>query len=108
MAQNFTDPQSFDRGLVLDVLSLMASGRQIRVFGNSSHGICLDGMSIAPVFDFLLRFGYIRPLQCAPGEFFGLSYGLTRKGYQFWQDGVRWWKSLSIVQRLKVRLFGSA
>lgn len=108
MNQEFSDPLDFDRGLVLDALNLMACGRQIRVFGGSAHGISLDGMPVAPAFDFLLRFGYIRPLNPVPGEFFGLSYGLTRKGYKFWQDGLEWWRSLSIVQKIKVRLFGKA
>lgn len=106
MAPHFSDPQNFDRGLVLDALGLMACGRQIRVFGASASGICLDGMSIAPVFGFLLHFGYIRPLERSQSEFFGLSYGLTRKGYQFWEEGRRWWKSLSVVEKIKVRLFG--
>lgn len=106
MIPDFYDPQDFDRGFVLDVLNLMACGRQIRVFSSSAYGISLDGMSIAPVFGFLLDHGYIRPLKPACDEVFALSYGLTRKGYAFWQDGVRWWRRLSIGQKIRVRLFG--
>lgn len=108
MVHFVSDPHNFDRGLVLDALSLMADGRQIRVFGGSALGICLDGMPIAPVFHFLLHFGYIRPLKPAQGETIPLSYGLTKKGYDFWQDGRRWWRSLSLIQKIKVRLFGKA
>ena len=106
MIPDFYDPQNFDRGLVLDALNLMACGHQIRVFSSSAYGISLDGMSIAPVFDFLLHYSYIRPLKPACEEVFALSYGLTRKGYEFWQEGMRWWCRLSIVQKVKVRLFG--
>jgi hypothetical protein len=97
------DPDDFDRGLALDALGLMASGSRIRVVGDTA---CLDGMSVSSIFEFLVQFGYIRLLEDKQDECFGLTYGMTRKGYAFWQDGLRWWRSLPLWKKIRVRLFG--
>lgn len=97
------DAHDFDRGLVLDALGLMAGGSRIRVVGNTA---CLDGMPVSPVFDFLLRFGYIRLLEEKPDEFIGQTYGITKKGYGFWQDGLAWWNALPFWKKIRVQLFG--
>lgn len=97
------DPDDFDRGLALDALGLMARGSRIRVVGDMA---CLDGMPVSSIFEFLLGFGYIRLLEDQLDECIGQTYGMTRKGYAFWQDGLRWWRSLTLWKKIRVRLFG--
>jgi hypothetical protein len=97
------NPDDFDRGLALDALGLMASGSQIRVVGDMT---CLDGMPVSSIFEFFLQFGYIRLLEDMQDECIGQTYGMTRKGYAFWQDGVRWWHSLPLRKKIRVRLLG--
>ena len=89
---------------LLVMLRAMARGHALVVTGPSSFQSFLDGLPhVAILFQYILDHEWIAERESRDGIHF---YRLTPRGFDFWREGERWWRSLTWKDRLVVRLVG--
>jgi hypothetical protein len=97
------------RAQTLDVLRLMGSYRPIMMLPGDDDGYgarwLLDGQQVEPgIAKYLTDEGFIA--DDGATEFGARKLTLTASGQRLRADGLRWWSSLGVLQRLKVILMG--
>jgi hypothetical protein len=98
-----------ERAETLKVLVLMGNYAPIMMLGDDPDGFgtrwTLHGQQVQPVIaQYLMRARYIA--ENGETEMGAKTLALTAAGIEFRTAGELWWKELSLLQRLKVRIFG--
>lgn len=104
-----TNPLIPRRAQTLDVLRLMGAGRNILMLQGADDGYgtrwILDGQQVLPgIAKYLMEAGFVADVGAT--EFGARKLALTDSGRRFRENGVRWWGSLGVLQRLKIVFFG--
>ena len=97
------------RAQTLDVLRHIGTHRPLLMLPGDDCGFgtlwVLDGQQVPPaIAKYLMRSGFV-----ADAGATGLGarmLTLTDSGKRFRDNGVRWWKNLGYLQRLKITIFG--
>lgn len=97
------------RAQTLEVLRLMSDREPILMLTGDDDGFgtrwTCRGQQVQPVIaGFLMGAGYIADV--GRTEFGARRLALTAEGHRFRQNGIQWWASLNLLQRLKVMVFG--
>lgn len=97
------------RAQTLEVLRLMGNHRPLLMLTGDEDGYgarwLLDGQQVLPgIAKYLMAGGFIAD-HGATG-FGARELTLTDSGQRLRDDGLRWWASLSLGQRLKITIFG--
>lgn len=108
MAASATNPIP-NRAETLKVLRLMGEVRPILMLTGSDDGYgtrwVLDGQQVQPaIARYLMAEGFVA--EQGVTEFGARKLILTAAGRDFRERGLRWWRSLGILQRLKITVFG--
>lgn len=98
-----------NRAQTLDVLRLIGPQRPLLMLPADDDGFgtrwVLDGQQVQPgIASYLMDSGFVADTGAT--EFGARTLTLTESGQRFRQNGVRWWASLGVLERLKVTLFG--
>lgn len=98
-----------NRAHTLEVLRLMGDYRPILMLPGESDGYgtrwLLDGEQVLPgIAKYLMNSGFIA--DSGVTEFGARKLTVTESGIRFRENGVLWWKSLGLLQRLKVTILG--
>ena len=106
-----TSPTSLipNRAQTLDVLRLMGMHRPLLMLPAADDGFgtrwVIDGQQVQPgIAKYLMESGFVADTGAT--EFGARTLDLTDSGQRFRDNGVLWWKSLSLLERLKVTLLG--
>ena len=97
------------RAQTLDVLRLMGTSLPILMLQGDDDGFgtrwLLDGQQVEPgIARYLMDEGFIA--ENGATEFGARRLTLTDAGLQFRANGVRWWRSLGLLERLSVWFLG--
>jgi hypothetical protein len=97
------------RAETLKVLQLMGKYAPILMLGDDANGFgtrwSIDGHPVQPpIAKYLMQSGYIA--ESGATEFGARTLALTEAGAEFREDGLRWWKGLSLFQKLQVMFRG--
>ena len=97
------------RAETLAVLHVMYDGLPMLLLPGDGCGYgarwVLDGQSVQPaIATYLMESGYI--VETGRTEFGAVVLRMTPDGVRFSDAGQRWWRSLSLLARLRVRFFG--
>jgi hypothetical protein len=108
MAQSNSSPIP-GRAEMIKVLRLMGDYDQILMLTGSEDGYgtrwTLGGQQVQPgIARYLMETGFIA--DAGKTQFGAIKLALTADGRRFRENGVRWWDSLSFVEKLKVTIFG--
>lgn len=98
-----------ERAETLKVLALMGDYAPIMMLGEDPDGFgtrwTLHGQQVQPVIaQFLMRANYIT--ETGKTEMGARTLTLTAAGIEFREAGERWWNSLGLLTKLKIRIFG--
>ena len=98
-----------NRAQTLDVLRLMGAHRPLLMLPAADDGYgtrwVIDGQQVQPgIAKFLMESGFLADHGVT--EFGARTLVLTDDGQRFRENGVLWWTSLSILERLKVTFLG--
>jgi hypothetical protein len=98
-----------DRAETLKVLRLMGDHQPILMLCGDPDGYgtrwTLDGQQVQPaIARYLMAAGHIA--DSGATELGARKLALTATGTQFRKDGVLWWASLSLLQRLRITFLG--
>ncbi|MGE5469292.1 MAG: hypothetical protein ACM3X0_00705 [Bacteroidota bacterium] len=98
-----------NRAETLKVLRLMGAYEPILQLSGDDDGYgtrwILDGQQIQPgIARYLLQAGFIA--DSGATELGARKLALTTHGNRFRDNGIVWWSSLSLLQKLKVTIFG--
>lgn len=93
----------------LEVMRLMGRYVPILMLGGDADGYgarwTLHGTQVQPgIAGYLMEQGYL--VDSGPTEMGARKLVLTEEGIRFRDDGIAWWNSLGILERLKIRLLG--
>lgn len=93
----------------LNVLQLMGNYAPILMLGNDAEGYgtrwTIDGHPVQPpIAKYLMQSGFVA--DAGKTELGAKKLALTESGVEFRREGLLWWNSLSLFQKLKVRLLG--
>ncbi|MDQ7990117.1 MAG: hypothetical protein REI09_10845 [Candidatus Dactylopiibacterium sp.] len=89
---------------LLAIFRSLGAGNALVVAGPGAFAHYLDGVpQVALLTDYLRRHDWLLPAH-APHDV--KRYRLSAKGFAFWQEGERWWRGLSFLERCRVRLLG--
>lgn len=95
------------RARLLDVLEQLQRGHLLALMGTTLPVVWLDGRhDIALLAGVLFCYGYVEIVGRHRDNANIVYFGLSSKGALKLRDGRRWWNTLSLWQRLWVRLFG--
>ena len=97
------------RAETLKVLRLMGNYEPILMLTGSDDGYgtrwTLGGQQVQPaIARYLMESGFVA--EEGKTQFGARKLALTADGVRFRENGVRWWDSLSFLQKLKVTIFG--
>lgn len=97
------------RAETLKVLRLMGKHAPILMLGSDaeSYGVrwIIDGQPVQPaIATYLMQSGFIA--DSGETELGARKLALTESGTEFRQDGLLWWASLSLLQKLKILITG--
>lgn len=98
-----------NRAQTLEVLRLIGSDRPLLMLAGDDDGYgrrwLLDGQQVPPgIAKYLIDAGFI--VADGATELGAFRLVLSESGRRWRDDGLRWWAGLSVLQRLKVTLFG--
>jgi len=98
-----------ERAQTLQVLRLIEKHRPLLMLPDEEYGFgilwVLDGQQVQPaIAKYLMKAGFVADNGAT--EFGARILTLTDTGRRFRDDGMRWWKSLGWLQRLKITLLG--
>lgn len=98
-----------NRAETLKVLRLMGNYAPILMLAGDEDGYgarwTLHGQQVQPaIARYLMKTGFIA--DSGRTEMGARQLGLTPRGAKFREDGVAWWASLNIFQKLKIMLLG--
>lgn len=98
-----------NRAETLKVLRLMGNHAPILMLAGDDDGYgtrwTLHGQQVQPaIARYLMKTGFVA--DSGPTEMGARRLGLTERGAKFRADGVEWWNSLSLFQKLKIMLLG--
>ena len=104
-----TTPPIPTRAQTLAVLRLMGSYRPILMLPGSADGggrrWLIDGQQVLPgIAKYLMNWGYIA--EDGATDLGARQLKLTDAGRRLRDNGLRWWDSLSLLQRLRVIVLG--
>ncbi|MBI5789868.1 MAG: hypothetical protein HZA63_00170 [Rhodocyclales bacterium] len=93
----------------LEVMRLMGRYVPILMLGGDADGYgarwTIHGTQVQPgIAGYLMQQGYL--VDSGPTEMGARKLVLTEAGIRFRDEGIAWWNSLGILQKLKIRLFG--
>ncbi|MBK9019995.1 MAG: hypothetical protein IPL72_08340 [Sulfuritalea sp.] len=93
----------------LEVMRLMGRYVPILMLGGDADGYgarwTLHGTQVQPgIAGYLMEKGYL--VDSGPTEMGARKLILTEEGIRFREEGVAWWNSLGILERLKIRILG--
>ena len=93
----------------LRVLRLMGDFRPLLMLRGNDDGYgtrwVLDGQQVQPaIARYLMEANFVADTGAT--EFGARTLTLTESGVRFRENGVRWWASLSVVEKFKITLFG--
>lgn len=93
----------------LEVMRLMGRYVPILMLGGDADGYgarwTLHGTQVQPgIAGYLMEQGYL--VDSGPTEMGARKLVLTEEGIRFRDDGIAWWNSLGVLERLKIRLLG--
>lgn len=93
---------------ILELMRLMGRFAPVMMLGND-HGCgtrwTLHGHEVQPgIARYLMEQGYLA--ESGSTEFGARMLALTDAGLRFRDEGIAWWNSLGIFEKLKVRVFG--
>jgi hypothetical protein len=95
------------RARLLDVLEQLQRGHLLALMGTTLPAVWLDGRhDIALLAGVLFCYGYVEIVGRHRDNADIVYFGLSSKGALKLRDGRRWWNTLSLWQRLWVRLLG--
>jgi hypothetical protein len=95
------------RARLLDVLEQLQRGHLLALMGTTLPVVWLDGRhDIALLAGVLFCYGYVEIVGRHRDNASIVYFGLSSKGELKLRDGRAWWSTLSLRQRLWVRLFG--
>lgn len=97
------------RAETLKVLRLMGDHAPILMLSGDADGYgtrwTLHGQQVQPaIARYLMKTGFVA--DSGATEFGARKLALTPRGSRFRDDGVAWWASLSLLQKLKITLLG--
>lgn len=97
------------RSETLEILRLISEHEPILMLAGENDGLgarwTLSGQEIQPaIVRFLKESGFIAEIgKTGMGA---IKLGLTEKGVEFREKGLKWWSELSFLQKMKVTLLG--
>ncbi len=95
------------RARMLDVLDHLQRGHLLALMGSTLPAVWLDGYpDIALLAGVLFCCGWVEIVGCHRDHANIVYFRLSPAGTRKLAEGRAWWRSLSLVQRLAVRLFG--
>jgi hypothetical protein len=102
-------PSIPSRAETLRVLRLMGNHAPILMLSGDEDDYgtrwTLHGQQVQPaIARYLMKLGFIE--DAGGTEFGARKLALTDRGARFREDGVRWWSGLSLLQKLKITVFG--
>jgi len=93
---------------ILELMRLMGRYAPVIMLGNDEgYGTrwTLHGHELQPgIVRYLMEQGYLA--DSGSTELGARTLRLTESGIRFREDGIAWWNSLGILEKLKVRIFG--
>lgn len=97
------------RAETLQVLRLMGNFQPMLMLAGDPDGYgtrwLIHGQQVQPaIASYLMRAGFVA--ESGTTDFGARKLALTRDGARFRESGLRWWSSLSLLERLEARLFG--
>jgi len=97
------------RAQTLEVLRLIRPQRPLLMLPGDDDGYgtrwLLDGEQVPPaIAKYLMRGGFVADTGATESGARRLE--LTASGHRLRENGLRWWHSLSFLERLRVRIFG--
>lgn len=98
-----------NRAETLQVLRLVGEFAPVLMLTGDADGFgtrwTVDGQQIQPaIARYLMEQGFLT--ESGATEFGARKLVLTGVGVRFREDGIAWWERLSLLQRLKVTVFG--
>lgn len=98
-----------NRAETLKVLRLMGDFQPILMLTGDDDGYgtrwVLDGQQVQPaIAQYLMAEGFVADVGVT--EFGARKLALTGAGRDFRERGLRWWRSLGLLQRLNITVFG--
>lgn len=95
------------RARMLDVLEHLSHGTLLVLVGTTAPVLWLDGYpDIGLLAGVLLSYGYVEIAGRHPENVNVVYFRLSSEGARKLREGRDWWRSLSLWQRLKVRVCG--
>ena len=93
----------------LEVMRLMGRYVPILMLGGDADGYgarwTLHGTQVQPgIAGYLMEQGYL--VDSGPTEMGARKLVLTAEGIRFRDEGIAWWDSLGILEKLKIRILG--
>lgn len=97
------------RAETLEILQFMGDHEPILMLKGDDDGYgtrwTVHGQQIQPgIARYLMEAGYVADTGAT--EFGARKLTLTPAGTTFRNDGVRWWKSLNLLEKIRIRIFG--